>query len=428
MDKKDIIKQIIHSYFVNELPAFKKRKQKFNFLNVRKIYTIIWPRRAGKTFFLYQIIDKLLKNWIDKKQTLYFFLDRDDIYPVELEDLNTILQTYFEIVGFDKNKKYYIFLDEIQIVENREKFALKVFDQYPNVELIITGSSSKLLSKEIYTWLRWKSFSTQILPLSYTEWLDFVNINLSQLTLEDQIRLNSFFSSLLKYGLFPEIVLQTDEFVKQKLLDEYFDLIYYKDIVERNNFRNFWKLKWFRRILLSYMTDFLNFSHVSKIVNVSENVVLNWFEAFKDAYLVFELKNFDFSIWKQEKSRWKLYVVDNWFYGLNFGFFKEDYWKLFENFVFMKFKKQGLNEDKNIFYFKNSKFDIDFLIFDEDVKFVQVVYELNDNNFEREIGQLVRAYQIYHKPVEIICYRNNLKYNDIPDFVSLKVVNEDISS
>jgi predicted AAA+ superfamily ATPase len=78
-------------------------------------------------------------------------LDRDDIYPVELEDLNTILQTYFEIVGFDKNKKYYIFLDEIQIVENREKFALKVFDQYPNVELIITGSSSKLLSKEIYT-------------------------------------------------------------------------------------------------------------------------------------------------------------------------------------------------------------------------------------------------------------------------------------
>jgi predicted AAA+ superfamily ATPase len=57
--------------------------------------------------------------------------------------------------------------------------------------------------------------------------------------LEDQIRLNSFFSSLLKYGLFPEIVLQTDEFVKQKLLDEYFDLIYYKDIVERNNFRNF---------------------------------------------------------------------------------------------------------------------------------------------------------------------------------------------
>jgi predicted AAA+ superfamily ATPase len=126
--------------------------------------------------------------------------------------------------------------------------------------------------------------------------LYFRDLNLNNLSLEEKFLLNKLFEEILKYGLFPEVVLQDQEMIKQRLLDEYFDLIYYKDVIERNNFRNFAKLKSFRRVLLSYMSNFVNFTNIAKTVGVSENVILKWFEAFKDAYLVFEIKNFDFSI------------------------------------------------------------------------------------------------------------------------------------
>jgi len=414
MNKQEIIKQIIYSYFKNDLPKYIEREKVFDFLDVRKVYTIVWPRRAWKTYFLYQIIDNLLKKGIDKKQTLYFFLERDDIYPIWLEELNLILEIYFSIVWYDRSKKYYIFLDEIQIVKDREKFALKVYIQFPNVELVLTGSSSKMLSKEIYSWLRWKAFSKEILPLTVKESLKFKELDIEKLSLEEKFKLRGIFEEILFYWLFPEVVLQNQEYLKTQLLEEYLDMIFYKDIIERYKFRSFEKLKKFRRILFSYIANFINFSKISEIVWVSENVVLKWFNAFKEAYSVFELKNFDFSIWKQEKSRWKLYLIDNWFYWINFGLFKQDLWVLFENLVFLEFKKRWLDEEKNIFYFKNKDFDIDFLIFNKDISFVQVVYELNDDNFEREVGQLSKIKAKYNKPAILIYNCNNLKTKKIP--------------
>jgi len=412
MNKKEIISNIINSYLKNDLPTYYSRNKEFQFLSkVRKIYTIIWPRRTGKTYFLYQIIDNLLKTWVKKENTLYFFLERDDIFPIELKDLNVILETYFEIVWYDKSKKYYIFFDEIQEIKLWEKFATKIYNEFKNVELVLTWSSSKLLSKEIYTWLRWKSISESIFPLSIKEAYSFLWFDLKNISLEEKFNINKFFKEFLNYWFFPEIVLEKEIYNKIKILDEYFDLIFYKDIVERNNFRNFTKLRKFRKIISSYITNFISISNISTLVWVSESVVNNWLEAFKDAYLLFELKNFDFSIWKMENSKSKIYLVDNWFYYLNFWDFKQDYWILFENFVFMEFKKLWFEENKNLFYFKNKEFDIDFLVFkDNKPVFIQVVYELNNDNFEREVKQLEKTKEKYDGEVCVIYYENKLDF------------------
>ena len=412
--KKEIIVKLVKNYLDFDLEKYISREKNFYFFSdIRKIYTIIWPRRAWKTFFLYEIIYNLLKSWVKKENTLYLYLENDELFPIFLEDLNSILEVYFEIVWYKKEEKYYIFLDEIQVVENWQKFATKIFVEFPNVELILTGSTSKLLSSEISTGLRWKATKTEILPLDFSEVLKFKNFeNKKYLNFEEEIWLKKIFKDTLFYWSYPEIVKMENSKQKLEILDDYFDLIFYKDIVERFNLKSFKKLKIFRKIILSYMTNFVNYSEITKKVWVDYNTVLNWINYFEQAYFLFELKNFDFSVWKQETSTSKIYILDNWYYSLNFMNYKQDYWILFENFVFMEFRKKWLVENKNIFYFKNQNFDIDFVIFDwEETKFVQVCYELNEKNYKREIEQLQKVSKKFNKKWYLIYYENNFWEN-----------------
>lgn len=411
--KKEIFIKLIKNYLDFDLDNFVYRDKDFKFLeNIRKIYTIIWPRRAGKTYFIYEIINTLLEKWIEKNNTLYLYLENDEIFPLELNDLNIFLETYFEIVWYDKSKKYYIFLDEIQVILNWQKFATKVYNEFKNVELILTGSTSKLLSSEISTWLRWKATKTEILPLNFWEVLDFKNFdNEKYLNFEKEIELKRIFKEVLFYWTYPEIIKISDKNQKLSIIDDYFDLIFYKDIVERFNLKSFKKLKIFRKIILSYMTNFINYSEIWKKVWIDYNTVFNWINYFEQAYFLYELKNFDFSVWKQETSISKIYILDNSYYSLNFMNYNEDYWILFENFVFMEFRKLWLEENKTIFYFKNKSYDIDFLIFDnENSKFIQVVYDLNIQNYEREVKQLEKVKKQFNKEVYLVYFENNLDF------------------
>lgn len=414
MNKKEIFVNYIKEYLQDPLEEFYLRLQQFRFFEkIRKIYILIWPRRAGKTFYCYQIIDSLLKNWIDKKQTLYVYLENDEFYPLSNEDLNLLLDTYFEIVWYDKSKQYFIFLDEIQEVENWQKFALKVYSYFKNVNLVLTWSSSKLLSSEIASWLRWKASSYTILPLNWKEvlifkWFDFKENSYSK---TDFLKIKNIFNEVLLYWSFPEVVLQYSYVDKLNLLEDYYDMIFYKDIIERFWYRNTKKLRWFRKFLVSYMADFINYSKLAKNLWVEYNTILNWLEGFNSVFFVFELKNFDFSLKRQVKSFSKIYILDNGFYTLNFRHYKQDWWKYFENFVFLEFRKKWLKEWENIFYFKDSKFDIDFLIFDKEVYFVNTTYILNDENFEREVLKLSEAAKKYNIWAKLIYYENHTEYD-----------------
>jgi len=313
MSKKNIIVSFIKQFIDTPLPNIKGRNIDFQFIknkNIRKVYTIIWPRRAGKSFFCFQIINNLLKSWVDKKNILYFLLENDELYPLELNDLNVILESYFELTGKIK-EKVYIFLDEIQEVPNFEKFVRKVLDNYSNIELIITWSSSKLLSHEIDTSLRWRSLSYEILPINYNEYLNWNNFKLEKKLNKNEIfTLKNLELNLLKYWSFPEIVIEENEINKTKYIKNYFDLIFYKDVVERNNIKSIKRIKTFRKILLSSIWDLISINSISQIIWVENNTLSNWLNAFLDSYLFFELKSFSFSNFEVETSLSKIYCID----------------------------------------------------------------------------------------------------------------------
>jgi len=417
MNKKEIFINYIKEYLETPLEKFYQRKKKINFLEkVRKVYVLIWPRRAWKTYYCYQIIDELLKKWINKNQTLYVYLENDEFYPIDTKDLNLLLETYFEIVWYDKNKRYYIFLDEIQEVENWQKFALKVYKNFKNIELILTWSTSKLLSAEIASWLRWKALSYEILPLDFDEVLIFKWFEKKDYySKTDFLKLKNIFNEILIYWMFPEVVLEENLWDKLNILQDYSELIFYKDIIERFWFKNTKKLRWFKRLLIGYMWNFINYSKFAKDLGVEYNTILSWLEGFQSVFLIFELKNFDLSLKRQVKSFSKVYVLDNGFYTLNFKHYKQDFGKYFENFIFLEFRKRKLKENENIFYFKNKDFDIDFLIFEDEAYFVNVVYSLTEENFEREVKKLAEASKKYNIKWKVIYYENLTRYDSFED-------------
>jgi len=419
-NKKQIIWRIIKDFLDKPLrKVFVRWKKIFFQEKIKKVYTIIWPRRAWKSYFCFQTIKNLIKNWVKKENILYFNIENDELDLKDINDLNLILNTFFEIVDFDINKKYYIFFDEIQEIQNWERFVRKILDNFENIQIVITWSSSKLLSKELATNLRWRSLLYEILPLSFEEVLDWKNLKKNYFSTDEEIKNNQLKSNFLNHWSFPEIVLSQNIIENKKILRDYLDLIFYKDIIERNNFKDIKKIKDFRKYLISFIWDFLSLKNIENNLNINYRTIQNWLEAFKDAFLIFELKKFDFSIFWHQRSISKIYLIDNWFYNLLFWDYKEDFWKLFENLIFLELRKKWFVENENIFYFKNKNFDIDFILFENGkIIPIQVCYELNSINFDREYTKFDKfLWKFWIKKWYLIYFENNFHWKLDSDLV-----------
>ena len=155
-DKKDIFKLLIKEFHEFSLPETFDRELKVP-LNINKIITISGLRRSGKTFYFYNLIEKL-KAKINIDQIVYINFDDDRLFPLSIEDLNDFIEAYYELYPENKRKIKYFFLDEIQNIDKWEIFIRRIYDK-EKIRIFITGSSSKLLKKEIATSLRGRTLS-----------------------------------------------------------------------------------------------------------------------------------------------------------------------------------------------------------------------------------------------------------------------------
>ena len=158
-----------------EILDFIKRDYNMN-IDHNFITTLTGARRVGKTYLCFQKIKELYDQGISKNNILYINFEDEKIFGAEAKDLEKLLETFYELTELNKKQKIYLFLDEIQVVKNWEVWVRKTHDLYQNIKLIITGSSSKLLSKEISTKLRGRVYNIEIYPLSFKEYLQWNNI------------------------------------------------------------------------------------------------------------------------------------------------------------------------------------------------------------------------------------------------------------
>jgi uncharacterized protein len=318
-------------------------------------------RRCGKSTALLQIARKFPHyNYLSFEDPRLSTFVVNDFFKLE---------KIFERIG----KSDLFFFDEIQNVEGWERYVRVLQDKKQKV--IVTGSNANMLSKELGTALTGRQISLEVYPFSYTEYLTHLN---------QSAGIESF-SGYFQLGGMPEF-LNTNN--RDVLLNLYNDLIY-RDIVVRHGLRNPKIVKELGVFLASNAGKEFSYNNLAKTFELgSSNTVASYISYFEDAYLFFTISRFSYSLKQQAKNPKKIYGIDTGLITNLSMSFSKDRGRLLENLVFIHFKRLG----KEIHYFRQ-KGECDFIVSkNSEVEMaVQVCYDLNNDNFRREVNGLTEA-------------------------------------
>lgn len=369
-----------------------------------KISAIVGPRRAGKTYLMYQYINQLK----DKDRIIYLNFEDERVLPIKKEDLDMILEAYYELYPENKDKKIYLFFDEIQAAPLWQFFVRRLHEQ-ENAEIWITGSSSKLLSTEIATQLRGRTLTYHVFPYSFKEFLKAKGVLLEKHFEYGQKRfeIKKLLQEYIEFGGFPEIA-NRDNALKAKILQEYFDMIFYKDLVERYKIRNFGAVKEMIIYLVNNFASYFSLGKYHKMLKsqgkkISINTLSAYLSCITDINFIFLVPKYG-KLKEQFANPKKAYSIDT---GLiNAVAFKtsQDMGRLYENTVFVELKRLGLE----VYYWK-SRYECDFLIKEKEriAQAIQVCLKITPENKEREVGGLLEAMDAFNLKEGIIITEDN---------------------
>ncbi|MBI5347058.1 MAG: ATP-binding protein [Candidatus Aenigmarchaeota archaeon] len=340
---------------------------------------ITGARRSGKSVFLSQIINNFFKK--------YYYVNFEDerLASFDLKDFNGLYEVCIELFG----KTETFFLDEVQNVDGWERWVRRMYDN--DFKFFITGSNARLLSKELATLLTGRHIQFTIFPFSFREYLCFHNVNFEKQDLyltEKRAIIRKHFSNYLREGGFPEYV----KYKKIEILQEYFNDIIQKDIVERYKIKNIKQIKELARFLITNTGNLTSYNQLKKLVEIkSVNTVINYFEYLENGYLLFKIPYFSYSLKKQIVNPFKTYAID---VGLrnSIGFkFSKDFGRIYETVVAVELKRKN----KKIYYWKNrQQEEVDFVLKKGNriEQLIQVCYNIEDINVKkRKIRALTKA-------------------------------------
>jgi predicted AAA+ superfamily ATPase len=389
MEIKDVFKELIKGFQAKKLPVFTLRRMQLP-SGTGKVISLTGVRRSGKTYVLYQHIAQLYKIGIKPEQVVFINFE-DERLPNQPEIFDLMLQAYRELYPGDDLSSCYFFFDEIQNIDKWEKFVRRLNDQECK-NIYLTGSNSKLLGREIATELRGRTINYELYPLCFREYLAFQNIPFDLYVPQQKASVIAAFDTFLQKGGFPEVI-GFEEGIHRKVIQEYFNTMLFRDIVERHNVTDVYVLKYFIKKMIASVTTPLS---VNKIYNelrsnryeTGKNTLYDYMRYAEEAYLILALNKYDYSIVKQENSNKKAYSIDNSFLTTLFYTGFADRGKLLENHVALEFAKS----DTKLFYFKQVK-ECDFIIETTDgLMPVQVSYSIKDTSTrKREVSGLVAA-------------------------------------
>jgi predicted AAA+ superfamily ATPase len=349
-----------------------ERKATMN-LNSNIINVIIGPRRAGKSFFAIHFLHNIGN---------FGYVNFDDERINEVDNYEKIITAMNSIYDHPTH----VLLDEIQNLPKWELFVNRL--QRQGYHLVITGSNSNLLSRELSTHLTGRHLSTTIFPFSFKE---FISLQEEELTSVEQ------YDKLIRYlthGGFPEPLVK-DIDVKE-YLKMLFDSVVYKDIVQRYQIRNPKDLEELAYYLISNITNEYSFNSLTKKTNIkSQQTIQKYVSYLEETFLFFSINRFSYKVKQQTSSNRKLYCIDNGFILAKAFSISPDRGKLFENIIACELKKGEIDNEMEIFYWKNpQQEEVDFVIKNGSQvdQLIQVCCDLrNPETEKREIRALIKA-------------------------------------
>jgi uncharacterized protein len=394
---KNVISQLIDDFHERKLPEPVTRTQEFSEVK-GKADVVIGMRRAGKTWFCYQKINELMASGIKKEEVLYLNFEDDRLLEFSVNNFQEILDVYFGKYPEHRNGRCYFFFDEIQRIAQWEMFIRRLLDT-ENLQIFITGSSSKLLGSEIATSLRGRSLPIEIFPFSFEEFLKFHGLfpgSPKTFGANTASVLRKAVKDYLEVGGFPEVQ-KLDRNLRIEVLQGYIDSVLLKDIIERHKVSNILVLKHLVRHIMNSsggqfsVNKFFN-TMKSMSIKCTKNSLYEYLDHLTDAFLFYKVPIHS----RSEKSRLinpaKIYSIDTGL--LNAMTFRNsyNYGQLLETMVFMHLRHGGY--DAEYVTTKDGR-EADFFArhrISGETQLIQVCWEMSDKKtFERELQGLKSA-------------------------------------
>ncbi|MEW6618960.1 MAG: ATP-binding protein [bacterium] len=380
---RELVEDYILEYTKRPIPPLIERELMIT--ETERIISIIGPRRAGKTYYFYQLMkDK-------KEEALYLNFEDTRLTDVNFKEIRDLIRTYKELTAREPK---YLFFDEIQNIQNWELAVREILDTQ-RYKIFITGSSSKLLAYEIATSLRGRTFRYLLLPFSFSEFLRAEGISLvGSLSKEERAEIRGKLRRYLEFGGFPEIIKEKE---KERILKEFYELILFRDLVERHKLKNIA----LARFLLSFFAQNLSCEiSINKIFSflksqgkrIGKNTLYDYCEKIQDSVSVFFLLRYSEKIYEKEAWPKKVYLCDT---GISKVVrFQEDIGRLMENCVFLELlRRQNERPLIEFYYYKDARGkEIDFVLKEKTKieELIQVCYKIEEiKTKEREFKSLI---------------------------------------
>lgn len=348
-----------------------------DFYDITSLIKIIYGmRRSGKSVILTQIIDEIKNKDVNEENIIYINFE-----SLKYDFIKTAKDLYNYIESLTvNNNKYYVFLDEIQKVENFEKGinSLRITDKY---SIFITGSNSRTTLLELSTDLSGRYVSFKINPLSFKEVVELTN------TKKDKYE--ELLLDIFKWGSLPQRFLFKNDNDKINYLESVYDSIILKDIVERLNIKDISSFNKLLRYILDTEGKEFSRDHVINFLkqehhNIANDTLYNYLEAFTSTFIMNKVNRYDIHGKTILKTLNKYYSTDLGIKQIKTTGTDLNYSIALENIVY----NDLIGKNYKVYIGKTKKGEIDFIaVKNNRIKYIQVCYKLDkEETIKREFS------------------------------------------
>ena len=391
---QEIIKEIILDQQTEKLNTGIKRA--LNYKTVKgKAFVCIGVRRCGKSTLLYQIMSDLERRGVKRENILYLNFFDDRLTELKHGNPSLITEAYYSHYPEKKGtEEVYCFFDEIQETKNWEPFIDRIL-RTEKCSVFISGSSAKMLSKEIATQMRGRSLVWELFPFSFREFLAYKKVDFKKLTSKNRLMIKKCFYEYFLKGGFPEVRNEKNK-IRIMMHQEYYKTILHRDIVERFNAIHPQAVIHAGHRLISSAGSMYSINRITEYLKsldhkVSKDFVSSCISWFEDAYFLFSVKMFSPSLSKQNVNTKKIYCIDHSMITSIVPGILANKGHLLENIIFIHLRRHT----EDIYYYRTKKGqEVDFVWLDSKGKkhLAQICFSLKDSETrKREISALIQA-------------------------------------
>ena len=378
--------------------TYLKKLRQLKDQNLIKVITGI--RRSGKSTLLKIFKDELISNGISENNIIFLnFEERENL------DFTNWTELYDEIAkNVNPNDKYYIFLDEVQLINDFEKLINSLYVK-KNIDLYITGSNAYLLSSELATLLTGRYIAINIQPYSFKEYV---------LANEGDNNTDRLFRKYLNESGFPEAVTlsKTNKDLVNDYLQSIYDTVIIKDIAQRHQLRNIHNLHRVVGFLFNSIGSYVSPTNIAKELNknskkqISHNTIIKYLDFLIQSYVLYTAPRYDIKGKELLTTNEKYYLIDLGLRNItSTNKYNTDLGHKLENVVFFELFRRG----GKVYVGKHYDKEVDFVVqkANNELEYYQVAFSVSDEKtFKREISALKRIKDNYPKYLLTLDYDN----------------------